>query len=487
VTGVVLFPLADLERHATEQPDAIAIATPRSTLTFAELRDAVLTIARRLRHAGVRPGDLVGVDQPTALEWIVDLALFHLGARTVSVRGVADAGPLGLGVLLTEPGKRSAPARRIIDVDNRWVTQPWIDGSRAAAHDEPAAEFPTLDAIFRYLLTSGTTGTPRAAAYSIRAFEYRMAEGAAHWTDGRPELTMIGLSTTGGFHAAVAALHYGIPYLAIDSIDAETMAFAAAQGIQVLCGSPMQVAHALHALVEADLTLPTLDEVRLAGAAPSARLLGFIASTVDVPVRGVYGSTEGGGVSQVWYEKRGDRFDVGAPLPGVDLQVVDADGRPVPAKTEGAVRYLSPGLVSGYLVAGEVEPLPGGWFVPGDRGMLTAGGSLVLAGRDSELLNVGGVKVDPVYVDELAAGFPGVLDAAAFGLERHAGIPEVGLAVVTDASCDLRQLDRQLRERMSVGYPTAYWRLDAIPRTRLGKAQRSKLTEDYERALARRG
>jgi long-chain acyl-CoA synthetase len=487
MTGTVLFPLADLDRHAAEQPDTVAIATPRGTLTFAELRDAVLAIARRLRHAGVTPGDLVGVDLPTGLEWIVDLALFHLAARTVSLRGVSDPGPLALGVLLTEPGRRSEPARRIIEVDYRWVTEPWIDGSRAAPRDEPAAEFASSDAIFRYLLTSGTTGTPQAAAYSIRAFEYRVAEGGAHWTDGRPELTMIGLSTTGGFHTAVAALRLGIPYLAIDSIDAETMAFAAGQGIQVLCGSPMQVAHAVHVLVEAELTLPDLTEVRLAGATPSTRLLEFIAATLGVPVRGVYGSTEGGGVSQAWYGSRGDRFDVGVPLPGVELQVVDADGRPLPAKTEGAVRYRTPGLVSGYLVDRELVPLPDGWFLPGDRGSLTGTGSLVLAGRDSELFNVGGVKIDPVKIDELAAAFPGVLDAAAFGLERHAGIPEVGLAVVTDASCDLRQLDRELRERMPAGYPTAYWRLDAIPRTRLGKAQRAKLTEDYERGLARRG
>ena len=480
-------PLADLERHAVEQPDAVALATPRSLLTFAELRDAVLSITRRLRHAGVRPGDLVALDLPTALEWIVDLALFRLAARTVSLRGLGAPGPLAIGLLLTEPGRRAVSARRIIEVDDRWVTDPWIDGSRSSPRDEPAADFPGPDEIFRYLLTSGTTGTPRAAAYSIRAFEYRLAHGAAHWTDGRPELTMIGMSTTGGFHAAVGALHHGIPYLAIDSIDPESMEFAASQGIRVLCGSPMQVAHALHVMVDTGLTLPELEEVRLAGAGPSAGLLDFIATHLGVAVRGVYGSTEGGGVSQIWYSPTSDRFDVGAPLPDVELQVVDADGLPLPVGSEGGVRYRNPGLVSGYLVGGAVEPLPGGWFVPGDRGVLTKSGSLVLAGRDSELLNIGGVKIDPARIDELAAVFPGVRDAAAFGFERHAGIPAVGLAVVTEADCDLRALDRSLRDRMPTGHPTAYWRLDGIPRSRLGKALRAKLADDYERGRAARG
>jgi acyl-coenzyme A synthetase/AMP-(fatty) acid ligase len=222
------------------------------------------------------------------------------------------------------------------------------------------------------------------------------------------------------------------------------------------------------------LTLPTLEEVRLAGAGPSARLLEFLAGTWGVPVRGVYGSTEGGGVSQVVYGD-GDRFDVGSPLPGVELEVVD-----------GSVRYRSPGLVAGYLVDGRLEPLPGGWFVPGDRGHLTADGSLVLEGRDSELLNIGGTKVDPARLDELAAGFPGVLDAAAFGIERRAGIPEVALAVVSTAECDLRALDRDLRARMPLGHPTAYWRIDEIPRSRLGKALRVQLAADYDRVVVRR-
>lgn len=447
----MLAPLVDLDRQAIERPDAIALATPTWTLTFAGLRAAVLAAAARLRSAGVASGDLVALDLPTGIEWVLDLALFRLAARSVSLRGVGSTAGLPIDHSFTAA-----------EVDTSWFEGP--------ADIPPPAEFDGPDAIFRYLLTSGTTGSPRAAAYPVRAFASRMSTGDAHWTDGRPELTLIGLSTTGGFHAAAACLRHGIPYLAVDTIDADSMALAARQGIRVLCGSPTQVAHALHVSLAAGLTLPTLEEVRLAGAGPSAKLLDLIAATWGVPVRGVYGSTEGGGVSQVWYEPGGDRADVGPPLPGVELEVVD-----------GAVRYRTPGAVAGYLVDGQLQPLPGGWFVPGDRGRLTAEGSLVLEGRDSELLNLGGVKVDPARIDELAAGFPGVLDAAAFGIERHAGIPEVALAVVTDDACDLRELDRQLRERMPTGHPTAYIRVDAIPRSRLGKALRVRLAEDYAR------
>jgi len=445
----VLLPLDDLARQVAAQPDAPAVATPGWSLTFAQLEAAVLAAARRLRDAGVVPGCLVALDLPTGVEWVLDLALFRIGARTVSLRGVGSTAGLPIDVTLTSA-----------DVDESWFHGD-PDGASPASFDG--------DAVFRYLLTSGTTGTPRAAAYPVRAFEYRMATGDAHWTDGRRELTLIGLSTTGGFHAAAGCLAHGIPYLAVDRIDGDGLRLASRFGIRVLCGSPLQVAHAVHVAIQEGLTLPTLEEVRLAGAVPTERLLELLATTWGVPVRGVYGSTEGGGVSQRWFDGA-DRFDVGRPLPGVELEVV-----------EGAVRYRSPGLVAGYVVDGRVEPFTGGWFVPGDRGHLTDDGSLVLEGRDSELLNVGGTKVDPARVDELAAGFPGVVDAAAFGIERHAGIPEVALAVVCDDGCDLRALDRELRARMPVGHPTAYWRIATIPRSRLGKALRARLAEDYAR------
>jgi acyl-coenzyme A synthetase/AMP-(fatty) acid ligase len=75
-----------------------------------------------------------------------------------------------------------------------------------------------------------------------------------------------------------------------------------------------------------------------------------------------------------------------------------------------------------------------------------------------------------------------VRDAAAFSLERVPGAPEVGLAVVTDDGCDLRQLDRELRAKLPLRHPTAFWRVTEIPRSRLGKAQRGTLAEGFAQA-----
>ena len=473
-----VFPsLDDLARQATERPDEIALASVVRSWTFAELADAVDAVSSRLREAGVKTRDIVAIDLPAAHEWIVDLALFRLAARSASLRGVDHGGSFPCDVLVTAPGPRGLLAPLVVEVDELW-----IDGavSRASAPG-PLVDYARPDSIFRLMLTSGTTGTPRAAAYSLDGLENRLAGLHRYWTDARPELNFMSLSTTGGVHTAIASLHHGTAYRAVDRIDEATMRWAAGQGIRVLCGSPIQVARALELVTEHGLALPELEEIRMAGASASPALLALIESTVAVPVRGVYGSTEGGGVTMRMLHADDDPANVGPALPGLELQVVDDAGSPVPDGTPGTVRYRGPGLVAGYFERGTVTPFPGGWFAPGDTGVLVDG-SLVLGGRSAELINVGGSKIDPTRVDELALTFPGVRDAAAFGFELRPGIDTMALAVVSEPDCDLGALDQVMRQRLSHGYPTTFWRVAEIPRNRMGKVERGALASAFGRA-----
>lgn len=470
-------PLDDLHRHAIDRPHEVALRTPGRRFTFAELASAVDGVAIRLRAEGVKPRQVVAIDLPSALEWIVDLALLRLATRSVSLSGVADVGTLAADVLITGEGDRALLAAKRLRVDYEWVLS-GVDGASGAV---PAVEYARPDSIFRLMLTSGTTGMPRAAAYSVAALEHRRASLDHYWSDGRVELNFMAMSTTGGFHTAVADLRHGQKHLAVDFINTESMRFAAAEGVQVLCGSPLQIATALSVMAAADITLPDLEQVRLAGATPTATLLRLIAERLGVPVTSVYGSTEGGGVTMRVVHPDDDLANVGTALPGLELQVVDDAGALVAPGTVGSVRYRGPGITSGYLVGGALEPFPGGWFSPGDTGMLAPDGSLTLAGRTSEVVNVAGHKVDPARIDALALDFPRVRDAAAFGFERPDGIAELAIAVVIDPGCDLRELDRMLREQLRQGFPTTYWTVNEIPRNRMGKAERAQLGQDYAR------
>ena len=206
-------------------------------------------------------------------------------------------------------------------------------------------------------------------------------------------------------------------------------------------------------------------------------LLRLIAATVGVPVRGVYGSTEGGGVATRMLHEREDPANVGPAVPGVELQIVDDAGVPVPDGTVGLVRYRGRALTAGYYSAGAVTAFPGGWFTPGDMGAM-AHGSLTLAGRTAELINIGGTKVDPTRIDALAAEFDGITDAAAFGFELRPGIEVLTVALVAEPDADLGGLERMLRAEVAA---VSLWRVAEIPRNRMGKIERSLLAQAFSR------
>ena len=472
--------LEDLERHALEQPEALALTSPEASFSFSELKLMVDAAAITLRAAGVKPRAVVAVDLPNAHEWIIDLALLRLATRAVSIAGVSELGDLGVDVLITAPGRRGEMAKPTVTVDEQW----FADTVSTASGTVPSVAYPRPDSIFRIMLTSGTTGHPRAAAYSVSAFEHRSHD--PYWADGRAELNFMALSTTGGFHTAATNLRHGQAHRALDRIDAETLTFARGQELRVLCGSPVQVAAAITVLTENDITLGSLEEVRLAGASASPTLLRRISDVLGVPIRGVYGSTEGGGVTTRMLHPEDDPANIGFVIPGVELQIVDEEGTALPDGAEGKIRYRSPGQVSGYLINGVVEPLSRGWFEPGDIGTLRADGSVILGGRDVEVINRGGKKINPTTVDAVAASFVGVHDVAAFGFDRSNGIPELGIAVVATPECDLRELDRYLRHQLPGSHPTAFWRVEEIPRNRMGKTERGVLRDSLGQRASER-
>lgn len=476
-------PVLHLQEQATARPDHMALIARDQTWTFAQLARAVSAVTARLRELGIEPRMLVATDVPPAIDWIVTLALFRIATRTVSLTGVSTTNGLALDALLTSPGTRRHDAALVIAIDQLWIEQAVADADEAGDPEVPTVLYPRADATCRVIMTSGTTGAARGVELSVSAVEHRLATLHRYWTDARPELNLMTLSTTGGFHTALASLKHGTPYIATELSDERLLRRAADAKVEVLAGSPVQVGSLVQLMREQGLTLPTLREVRTAGAAATPALLAQVAEVLSVPVRGVYGSTEGGGVAMRMVHGEGDPADVGRPLEGIQLQIVDEQGTPVGDGVVGDVRYRGAGLASGYVGPDPEQSFRDGWFSPGDRGSIGPQGTLVLDGRVSEIVNVGGVKVDPAAVDAAVEGFPGVIDAATFVIEKTPGVPELGIAVVAHADCDLRALDQLLRQRLPGKHPTVFGQVSVIPRNRMGKVERARLTAEFRRRL----
>jgi acyl-CoA synthetase (AMP-forming)/AMP-acid ligase II len=169
---------------------------------------------------------------------------------------------------------------------------------------------------------------------------------------------------------------------------------------------------------------------------------------------------------------------VGAPIPTVQLEIRDADGRAVPHGTEGEIWVRGQFTMLGYWrddAATGAAITADGWFRTGDLGRLEDG-RLVMAARRSDLILRGGENVYPAEVEAVLDEHPGVVESAVYGVE-HADLgQEVAAVVVTDLP--EAALAEWAAQHLAYYKVPAHWRRtsERLPRTATGKVVRRGFT-----------
>jgi acyl-CoA synthetase (AMP-forming)/AMP-acid ligase II len=121
----------------------------------------------------------------------------------------------------------------------------------------------------------------------------------------------------------------------------------------------------------------------------------------------------------------------GRPRTGMEVAVLDAEGRPLPVGEIGEICCRGPAVFAGYHDNPEAtaKALRGGWFHTGDLGRLDDRGFLYITGRESDMYISGGSNVYPREVEEVLLTHPGVAEVAIVGLPDEKW-GEIGAAVV---------------------------------------------------------
>jgi fatty-acyl-CoA synthase len=203
-----------------------------------------------------------------------------------------------------------------------------------------------------------------------------------------------------------------------------------------------------------------------------------------VPVAQVYGSTETGPFSIALRPDQATAHvgSVGRPAPGVELRLLDAAGGEAAAGAVGEIALRAPNLMRAYHRlapgAGFVGGRADGWFATGDLARADADGFVTVVGRNKDMIISGGENIDPVEIENLAADWPGVAEAAVVGLPdaRWGEVPVLVLAAHDGAGIDVAALARHLTERLArFKQPRRILLVDHLPRTALGKVQKAAL------------
>jgi len=180
---------------------------------------------------------------------------------------------------------------------------------------------------------------------------------------------------------------------------------------------------------------------------------------------------------------------VGLVEPGVTVEIVDRNGNPRPAGSEGIVRLKSDCMCHEYLGAdaGQQSPFRDGWFYPGDIGVLFEDGLFAMAGRLTETINLSGAKFSPVVLEQRISTLPEVQDVCVMALNtRQTDV--LAVAVVCGDDVDLAALRQKMQGHLPNQFPLLVVRVPRIPRNGMGRIPRQQFAANLMAMIeARKG
>ena len=144
-------------------------------------------------------------------------------------------------------------------------------------------------------------------------------------------------------------------------------------------------------------------------------------------------------------------------------------------------------MVQGYFTdpAATDRTFRDGWFYPGDIGFKEADGLIVMLGRESDVLNVGGVKFSANVVDQNLRGIEGIADACALAVPNRVGVLVMVILAVSEDGADQDALEGVIAKTlagMDLRNFLVRW-AEEIPRSDRGKIARERLAEDMRETL----
>jgi malonyl-CoA/methylmalonyl-CoA synthetase len=176
---------------------------------------------------------------------------------------------------------------------------------------------------------------------------------------------------------------------------------------------------------------------------------------------------------------------VGLPLPGVDVRVVDAEGKPCACDEIGGIQVRGPNVFSAYWRMPEKtreEFTADGFFRTGDMGKIDANGYVSIVGRSKDLIITGGYNVYPKEIESYLDELDGVFESAVIGVP-HRDFGEAVTAVVVakpGARLSEASLIAALKAKIA-GFkvPKRIHLVNELPRNQMGKVQKNLLRERF--------
>jgi len=528
ITGIMRY--ADKNVPHTEVV-SVTPENPRHRCTLSDVFRRARQLANALQQAGVRPGDRVATMAwndyrhlelyyavscmgavlhtlnprlfPEQLEFIInhaeDKLLFIDPTLLPALAPLQGKVPtLEKTIVMASPASMPpAVAGKLPDYETFIAGQP-------EQFDWPVLDENTASSL---CYTSGTTGNPKGVLYSHRSTVLHAYAGCM--------ADAVGLSGQDVTLAVVPMFHanaWGLPYNA--AMVGSKVVFPGPkmgdpavltqlmneEGVTLAAAVPTVWTMLLNHLRQTGGKLTTLKRTLIGGSAVPLQMIRDFRLEHGVDVLQGWGMTEMSPLGTVGSLRPGmeklpleeqfkARAKQGHGIFGVDMKVVDEDGRELPwdGKSSGELKVRGPWVCKGYFRLDESPAHDAdGWFATGDVAVIHPDGYLQITDRAKDVIKSGGEWISSVDLENCACGHPDVLMAAAIGV-RHPKWDERPILVVVPRPGCTPQRESVLAH---IAEHFAKWQLpdevlvvDALPLTGTGKINKRELRDRFGQVL----
>lgn len=487
-----------LEMIASTVGDRPAVGLRSGAATYDDLLADAQVVACGLRTRGVRTLGYLGLNGP------------HLPALLFGA-GAAGAAFAPLNYRLTDAQLRDAlaglaPLSVVADADlaHRIAGLDGVDVvdradllSAVAPTGEPG--FVEPDSIAVILLTSGTSGPPKAAVLRHQHLMTYIVQTVELAGAGSDEAILVSVPP---YHIAavssvLSSVYAGRRIVSLPAFSpTDWVDTAAAEAVTHAMVVPTMLGRILDEIESRAIDLPALRHMSYGGGRmPIATVERALRLLPGVDFVNAYGLTETSStVALLGPEDHRTAFasadpvertrlgSVGRPLPSVELQIRDVDNAPVGPGMAGEIWVRGVQVSGEYLTHSATDA--DGWYPTRDRGRLDAGGYLFLDGRADDVIVRGGENIAPGEIEDVLIEHPAVADAAVVGVPDIEWGERIEAFVVPVASqhpsaADLREWVRT-RLRSTRTPEHVHFRSE-LPSTDTGKLLRRELRADLLR------
>src|SRR5215831_9373242 len=246
-----------------------------------------------------------------------------------------------------------------------------------------------------------------------------------------------------------------------------------------------------------DYDLTSLEFVQIGGAASPVDLIREVEQTLGCRCYAGYGLTETTPVLTVGFlkdhlkdlpdqERWKRQAMTGYPLPGVEVEIFDADDKPLPhdGQTAGEIVVRADNVMAGYWKLPEETALTlrGGWLHTGDMAVVDEEGYFLIVDRKKDIIISGGENISSIEVEKAVYSHPLVLECAVIAVpdDRWGEVPKALVVLKQGQSVTEKELIDYCRTVLpGFKLPKSVEFFDALPKGGTGKILKKQLRERY--------